>query len=58
MINHISKEEAEKLYKSASIHLTAGANVRNITNYTRIEQPKQQIDYTKIVAGIKSKGSK
>ena len=57
MINHISKEDAQKLYNSASTHVPAGT-VNSIVN--NIQQPKKNnfTNFTKIIASQKGKGSK
>ena len=56
MIRHISKEDAQKLYDSASAHVPAGT-VKSIVNNTKPQQPKK-INFTKIMASRKGKGPK
>ena len=57
MINHISKEDATKLFQSASIHRQGGAKIKNIV-IANEQQPKK-LDLTKIIAATKEgKGSK
>ena len=58
MIKNISKEDAQKLYNSASTHVTAGANMKRVAEGYAHDNKQQPNNITRIIASQKGKGSK
>lgn len=53
----LGKTGATKAKKEVLKTVNAGANIKNIVNNTKLQQPKK-IDFTKIIASQKEKGPK
>ena len=56
MINHISKEDATKLFQSASTHVQGGTKIKNIVKGN--EQQPKKLNLTKFIATKKGEISK
>lgn len=55
MIRHLSDKELKELEVLKTVN--AGANIKNIVNNTKLQQPKK-IDLAKIIASQKGQASK